>query len=120
MTIVRLSQQPVTLTPVLDAPIAVVRHGATRRSGTDHQAPVTAYQDGELRRELECLFAACLDEASDLAISVVEGCALLQGSVASTLDKTLAEELVFSMPEIRQCDNRLVVRAARDGGSVAA
>jgi osmotically-inducible protein OsmY len=120
MPIVQVSHQSATLTPRPDAPIAMARRGATCRSATYPPVAFTAYHDGELRRELECLFAACLDDASELAISVVGGCVLLQGSVSSSLDRTLAEELVLSIPEIRECVNRMVVRAPRDGGSIAA
>jgi osmotically-inducible protein OsmY len=98
----------------------MARHRVTRRSATCHRAAITAYQDGELRYELEQMFAERLDDASDVAISVVGGCVRLQGSVSSSLMRLLAEDLVLSLPEIRECDNELVVRTPRGGGSLVA
>jgi osmotically-inducible protein OsmY len=95
-------------------------HRATRRSAACHPAAITAHRDQALRHELERLLAEGLDDASEIAISVAGGCVLLEGRVSCSLVKLLAEDLVFALPEIRECDNALVVRRPNDGGSLAA
>jgi hypothetical protein len=120
MSIVQVRRHSDTLTPEPDAPIPMARHGLTRRSATYHPAAITADQDEVLRCELEQLFAERLDDASGIEISVVEGCAALQGSVSCDLVRILAEDLVFAIPEIRECHNDLAVRNTRDGSSLAA
>lgn len=106
--------------PEPDAPIPLGRHGSTHRSPNYHPVAVSADQDEALRCELERLFAERLDDARGVAISVVEGCVSLQGSVSCDLVRILAEDLVFAIPEIRECHNALVVRNTRNGRSIAA
>jgi hypothetical protein len=119
MSIVQVRRHSDSLTPEADAPVPMARHGATR-SATYHPAAVTADQDEVLRCELERLFAERLDDAGGIAISVVEGRVELQGSVSCDLVRILAEDLVFAIPEIRECHNDLAVRNTRDGSSLAA
>jgi osmotically-inducible protein OsmY len=119
MPIVRVSQRSVPLTSEPDAPVLMPRDGASR-SATYHPAAVPAHLDAVLREEIERLFAERLDDASEIEIAVEEGCATLQGRVSSSLVKLLAEDLVFSIPEIRECDNALVVRSPHDRRSIAA
>ena len=120
MPIVRVSRGSTAQVPEPDAPIPMARLGATRRSASCHRAAVSAQQDQALRAELERLFSERLDEASEIAISVVGGCAWLSGSVSCSLVSLLAEDLVFAIPEIRECINELVVRHPSDGRSLAA
>lgn len=120
MAIVQVRRHSDSLTPDADAPIPLARHGSTHRSATYHPAAVSADQDAALRIELEGIFADRLEGAHDIEISVAGGCATLQGSVSCDLVRILAEDLVFAIPEIRECHNDLVVRNTRNGSSLAA
>lgn len=109
-----------TVTPEPDAPVSMAHHRVTRRSATCHRVAVSAQQDEVLRRELVGLLAERLDEAHGIAISVDAGCVWLRGSVSCALVGLLAEDLVFALPEIRECTNELVVRTASFGRWLAA
>ena len=119
MPIVRVSRRDTTLTPEPDAPIRTTRQGAMRRSATWYPAAVTEHLDEGLQRELQRLFQERFANASEISISVVEGCVRLEGSVSCALVKLLAEDLVFAIPEVRDCDNALVVKT-KSGASLAA
>lgn len=108
--------------PEPDAPIPFDRTGTVRRSAAYYPIAsprVSEHDDEVLRLELERLFEERLDDARDVAISVVEGCVLLHGIVSCALVRLLAEDLVFSLPEVCECHNELVVRT-NDGASIAA
>jgi hypothetical protein len=120
MSIVQARRHSDTFTPESDAPVPTPRYGSTHRSATYHPAALTAAQDEALGYELARLFEERLDDASEIAISVVGGRVSLQGSVSCDLIRILAEDLVFAIPEIRECHNDLVVRNAREGSSLAA
>lgn len=110
MPIVRVSRRDTAPAPEPDAPIHVARHEATRRSAKLHPAAAFEHPDDALRHELVRLVAERLVDASGLTISVVECCVSLRGSVSSPLSRLLAEDLVFTLPEVRECRNELVVR----------
>lgn len=119
MPTVQVSRYSTTLTPEPDAPMPIA-HGVTRRSATYHPVALTADQDAWVRHELEQLLAERLDDASEIAISVAEGCVTLRGRVSCPLVSLLAEDLVLAIPEIHACNNELVVRTSPAGGSLAA
>lgn len=77
------------------------------------------WNDRLLEQELERLVEERLDDASNIAISVIGGCVVLHGIVSCPLARLLAEDLVFSLPEITECHNELVARTANDA-SIAA
>jgi osmotically-inducible protein OsmY len=90
-----------------------------RRSATWYPAAVTEHRDRALQYEIQRLFEERLDDASTISISVTEGCVLLAGSVSCALVALLAEDLVFAIPEVRDCNNALVVKTT-SGASIAA
>ena len=89
------------------------------RSATLYPAAGTERLDQALQHELQRLFAERLHEAREIAVSVTEGCVLLAGSVSCALTRLLAEDLVFAIPEVRDCNNALVVKNT-SGASLAA
>jgi len=119
MQIVRVRQRDTLVTPEPDAPVRMARQGAMHRSATWYPAAVTESHDEGLQHELRRLFDERLANASEISISVVEGCVLLEGSVSCALVKLFAEDLVFAIPEVRDCNNALVVKT-RSGASLAA
>lgn len=109
-------------TPEPDAPIRFDRRGSVHRSAGFHPIAgprLSAHDDEVLRLELERLLEERLDDARDVEVSVVEGCVVLHGIVSCPLASLLAEDLVFSVPEVCECHNELVVRT-NDGASIAA
>jgi osmotically-inducible protein OsmY len=107
------------LTPEPDAPTRMARQGSTHRSATWHPVAATQHLDHALQHELQRLFKERLGEASEITVVVVEGCVLLAGSVSCALTRLLAEDLVFAIPEVRDCKNALVVKNT-SGASLAA
>lgn len=119
MPTVRVCRHATMLTPEPDAPVRVASRGTTHRSATWHPAAVTEHRDYVLQQEVRRLFDERLDDASQIAISVVEGRVLLVGRVSCALVRLLAEDLVFAIPEVRDCKNALVVKTT-SGASLAA
>lgn len=119
MPTVRVCRHDTMLTPEPDAPVRVASRGATHRSATWYPAAVTEHRDHALQHELRRLFEERLDDAREIEISVVEGRVMLAGRVSCALVRLLAEDLVFAIPEVRDCKNALVVKNT-SGASLAA
>lgn len=105
-----------------DAPRRIALIGTSRCSATIYPVVAPRVHEGDDRRlqqELERLLQERLDDASNVAISVEGGCVLLHGIVSCTLARPLAEDLVFSVPEVSECHNEPVTRAASDASLAA-
>jgi osmotically-inducible protein OsmY len=110
-------------TPEPDAPVRIARRVTVRRSAAFYPIAgpsVTERDDQRLLLELEQMFEERLDDARDVAISIAQGCVLLQGIVSCPLASLLAEDLVFSLPEVSECHNELVVRTMNNQAILAA
>lgn len=102
--------------PEPDAPTKRARQD---RVELRHSAPLPIADPQALRSELQRLLDDRLDDARDVEISIHGDCVVLHGIVSCPLARLLAEDLVYSMPEIWECHNELVVRSD-DGDAVAA
>jgi hypothetical protein len=71
--------------------------------------------DEEVRARLSALLDEHGLDASELAIEVTGGRVQLAGVVEDPLTSLLVEDLAWSMPQVRQCQNTLQVRADPSG-----
>ncbi|MBC8067492.1 MAG: BON domain-containing protein [Deltaproteobacteria bacterium] len=67
--------------------------------------------DDEVRERLGRLLEEHGLDAAELAIDVSGGRVHLAGVVADPLTSLLVEDLAWSMPQVRQCQNTLQVRS---------
>lgn len=95
-----------------DAPVPMER----RRASAHRSASTSAFDprersiaDATLRDELHELLSDMIEDSRDLQVWASGSVVLLCGRVASELDRLLAEDLVFTRPEVRECRNELVI-----------
>ncbi|MCX4246827.1 BON domain-containing protein [Paraliomyxa miuraensis] len=103
--------------PEPDAPVRFARREASLSPSA--LAPVADAR--RVEAEIRQLFEERLpDDARDMEISVTGGGVVLHGIVSSPLARLLAEDLVYSVPDVWECHNELVVRTREDTAASAA
>lgn len=90
-----------------DAPVRVARRTASL-SPTAALPTAPAWMVWEIAQ----LLAERLDDASNIEIQVCGNSVVLYGIVSSSFNRLLAEDLVYSVPEVEECYNELVVQRA--------